>query len=179
MIAAALALMAGPTQAKDLLTSGAWTAFEHRDICGVQTKVANEVATAEIMIKYDRGGSNLYVQLFKSDWQFRSGIDVRANLQFDTVPHWVSGRTIARGTVGNTNAFVEFQVDPSYTADFLELIADSANLNVFWPNGDEPNWQSSMNGSRDVTRVFGQCIKNKGGAIVPPAETGSLGTKPF
>jgi hypothetical protein len=162
--AAALALMAGGAHSKDLLTSGVWTTYAHQsqELCGMYTRVQGDNANGEIHLKYEKSVGSLYLQFFKKQWDFRTrGRIVNAVVTFDTVRHDWQGRTAPKN--GGADAFVEFQISPAYSKDLLELFAESNVMTIEWPDGNEPNWISSMEGSRDVSWVFGGCMKTFGG----------------
>ena len=186
LIAAAVILLSTTVQARDELTSGLWT-YAHstnRNICTMKTQMGDgNPHRGMVFVKYQRGGDGLFVQLSKNTWEFERGQrpDIRANLKFDSVDHFVTGKAFSRRD--NRDAYIEFQVKPEYTADFLELFSEANMLTVNWPDGNEPDWNASMQGSRDVAASFTECVRFFGGPV--PADNygtsigGSPASRPF
>jgi hypothetical protein len=181
MIAAvALGLTAGAAQAQgNLITSGVWTSYMHADqgVCGMSTAVWGENANGEIHVKYEREGNRLLLQFFKRQWDFnRRDIPVFLTLSIDSVKHEVEGRAFP--SRNGADAFVELVISPGYTKDFLELFAEANSLNVVWKTGNEPDWSSVMEGSRNVSWIFQGCMRSQGGDPTQSTVTGSI-TRPF
>jgi hypothetical protein len=185
LAAAAMLLMATTAPAKELLTSGYWKSYvtEGNDgktpICGVQTEIQNRARTLSgtILVKYQRGGSGIFIQLFKSNWRFSTNkVPVKASVSFDSTRLNAEGTAyIDRLPDGSPVSYVEFWVVRSYSAGFVREFADSNRMLFEFPDGDEPNWTASLAGSREAAKVFVNCVKYYGGIPRDP----EVSTQPF
>jgi hypothetical protein len=180
--AAALVLMTTTAPAKDLLTSGYWKSYVMNGnagtpICGIQTIIENRARTASgmILVKYQKGGKYLFIQLFKSNWRFTANnVPVKATVSFDGT------RLNTEGTAyisEKGDSYVEFKVHPNWSNGFLQQFAEANRMAIEFIDGDEPNWSSSLAGSRNVAKVFAECVQYMGGVPRPPEA--DAGTQPF
>ena len=185
LTAAALMLLTTIAPAKDLLTSGYWTSFavngqdSKTPMCGMTTTITNSAQTASgmIMVKFQRGADHLFIQLYKTNWKFRSNnVPVKATVSFDGTRLNAEGTAYVKsGPDGEPTSYVEFTVHPSYTGGFIAEFSESNRMLIEFVDGDEPNWSSSLIGSRNVASVFADCVRYYGG--IPRAPEGS--TQPF
>ena len=180
LTAAAVILLSTTAQAqRNEITSGLWTYAQstNRNICTMKTQMGDgNPHRGMVMVKYQRGGEGLFVQVTKNTWEFERGSQIRANLKFDSVDHFVTGKSFPRRD--NRDAYIEFQVKAEYTADFLELFGEANFLTINWPDGNEPDWNAAMEGSRDVATNFTECVRFFGGPVPADNYGTSIGGSP-
>jgi hypothetical protein len=119
-----------------------------------------------ITVKYFANTDNLALQIFKASWRFPpQGVSIPVTVWFDKKPTYTGNGT---GYVAQTERgwpFVEIDVKPGVSVEFIEWFAAANYLSVQFMQGTEAPWQTTLVGSREATTVFAKCV----GSIHKPA----------
>ena len=143
---------------------GAWMTSAGKADNGVPMCVAALNGTdRSLFIKYNN--SALSVQLFKSNWNFPNTARINVNVQVDNAPilymEAVGIKDATDGTSYINFTFNSDQVDSAtgerYIVEFDNLLRSGLNINFNFPDGTEPSWTGSLNGSNAAMTEFNSC----------------------
>jgi hypothetical protein len=149
----------------------------------VETDVQNQSGDrGKIFLKFTKGGENIFLQLWKSSWKFGSQrIPVGATVNLDDIKLSATGYAYASNPSPPDNmsvSLVGFNVAKDYSIDFMTHFAEKNRLTIEFHEGNEPNWTSSLVGSREVAGAFAKCIGGLGG-IQGLGSSSRTPTQPF
>lgn len=113
-------------------------------------------------IKYEE--NTLFITVGKKSWNFYDGKPITFTMQIDNTLWNLHGKGYVNQWGG---AYIEYNLDQSETtptgaklpAAFLNLISNGSKITLGFPNGSEPNWQSSLNGSDAAVQQLKVCMK--------------------
>jgi hypothetical protein len=176
LCATALLMLTSIVSARDLVTSGYWKAYVTDDgiNCGMATKPDDN---RSVHIKFSRGGTELFIQIFRSSWRFPSDGAMDNRKLTD-----VSGAGVVRGAGMSSRVYntllnaVTFNVDLGYTNRFLDDLSKADWMTIDFFEGNEPRWTVNLIGTHATARSFANCIINMGGLQPRPPEAA---TQPY
>jgi len=161
---------------------GTWTAAYYsanndgNGMCTLYTRwQSNGKPVAGFYTKYIAGG-DIFIQLFKAGWAMPQGTLANVVLTFD------NGRTYkaqakARIT-SDSQRLLEFRIAPGDEATFLTVFADAYSAKLSFPDGNEPDWNADMRGSRETATAFKVCSAHLHKKNAPTQPTGPQASQP-
>ena len=167
MTAAALALLTTAAQAKPhtLFKGTYWQTFgmasndDGQPMCGMRT--GGDVTRLYIKWTPQNG---MKVQVWKSNWRLAEGTEVPFVLGFfdgakpgDNITLSTDGG-LAEPTEGGIGTSVFMTVSNENMAKLLKVFGDADRMTVNFPQGDEPQWNAKMEGSRKAADEFMHCM---------------------
>ncbi len=164
LIAAALvaACVAGPAWAEPqvIVHAGLWDAYSDKTasdipLCGIATTGADG---RRIAIEQTRGEKGLKLVLSKASWAIPNGSAVDVNIRFDSAPATPNHATGA----GNALTVV---IGFDTSVPFMRAFRNGSQIQVYFPNGNEPVWTGGLGGSSKAVDGFNQCRSS-----LPPSE---------
>jgi hypothetical protein len=149
-----------------LFKGGYWETFgiannnDGQSMCGMQANFNN---VGRLYVKWT-SQNGMWLQVWKPSWRVAKGIDVPFQLEFfdDAKPGDSYTITAAAGLAvpseGGLGSSVNMTVKKQDRADLLKVFGDADMLTVNFPQGDEPQWSTKMDGSRKAANEFMRCI---------------------
>jgi hypothetical protein len=162
--------------------AGVWDAFSGRNekggaVCGIGN--TNPTDNRRVSIRFDIGGTDTIITATKPDWAIPDGTQIRVVMQIGLNTPWTEQ--------GNGhNHSVSWILDRSAMQPFDQQFASASSMTLTFPDGNEPPWNASLNGSSAITATFARCINDltsqvqaakAAGAAAPPPAQGA--TQPF
>src|SRR5262245_61053472 len=145
---------------RDITKSGDWLAFRSENHCGMRTIVGdvNTNTSGAIMVKFDRGQSQIYMHLFFQQWEFIAKDDVNISVKIDDDFYHLIGQTYADDNPAENVNLIEIPIAPENTDAFLNQFDEGKTIEVHFPAGSDlgGDWMASLNGSSLITHVFGK-----------------------
>jgi hypothetical protein len=174
--------------------SGGWSAFAGSNdggtpMCGMSIIGSN---ARHAMIKWQLGGSGIFVQLFKQSWNIPPGTKMPIVVQFDRATPFEGVATHRDRTIIEVwlqNGSEEGTADIFWR--FMDQFMAADKMYFSFPGGSENSWVASMDGSEKVGRAFTRCIAtyyerygkqsqpHRGGDATQPYSGGSEATQPY
>jgi len=164
---AAMFATAAHADMRDITKSGDWLAFRSENHCGMRTIVGDVLTNTSgaIMVKFDRGQSQIYMHLFFEPWDFIAKEDVNISVKIDDDFYHLVGQTFNDDNPQEGVNLIEIPIAPENTDAFLNQFALGKTIEVHFPAGSDlgADWLASLNGSSLITHVFGKCVAAMGG----------------
>src|SRR5262245_12397090 len=164
---AAMFATAAHAEMRDITKSGDWLAFRSEEHCGMRTIVGDVLTNTSgaIMVKFDRGQSQIYMHLFFEQWEFPTKENVNISVKIDGFYHHLVGQTYADDNPAENVNLIEIPIAPESTDIFLNQFALGKTIEVHFPADRDlgADWLASLNGSSLITHVFNKCVANMGG----------------
>jgi uncharacterized iron-regulated membrane protein len=138
-------------QPQRLASAGLWTAFAatqaDRQICGIATTGADG---RQIVVQQLSGESGIQVALEKPSWSIPDATVVDLAFQFD------GGTAVGERANGSgTRLTVDLPFDRSVA--FMRSFRYGGQIQVHFPNGNEPVWTGGLRGSSAMVDTFNDC----------------------
>lgn len=160
---------------------GAWSVYSMvtpagRDVCGM---VAQGSEGRRVHVQHVRGGNYLLFQAFKASWRIPPGTRMAISMRIDQGAAWAAPQ--ARGQRNSMQWTMSTGI-PRFETEFR----NGSRLILSFPDGSEPDWAVSLNGSSEAMARMVTCIRAHGGepsqpfggSPTPPAQP-SQPTQPF
>lgn len=156
--------------------AGSWDAFSgHADggqaFCGIGS--TSPADGRSLSIRFDLGGQNVEFTIGKPDWSIPDGTQAIILMQVGSETPWTEQ------AVGSGRR-MHWSMDQAAVQSFDVQFRRASAMTLTFPNGNEPPWTISLNGSTAIDNTFGRCItdlsqreQTAGQAGGPPA------TQPF
>jgi hypothetical protein len=178
---AALALLTGlPAQAADhttMFASNYWrvTHIAHNSMgvsmCNMQSQMTfAHGITGFVMIKWQKGQPNPFIQLGKTNWRFSNDLQVPFSIKLDNGHREFVGVSTIPATAPNSIVLLA-NVAKDEGDGWLDNFAASKTMIINFRNGNEPQWPVKMTGSRDASKAFRSCLKSLENGASPEAST--------
>jgi hypothetical protein len=182
LTAAALATTIATTpvaaQVRNIAGSGSWVAFtgkanDGKPVCGMTA--SNTTTGRFINIKWFKGNKHLTLQAFAKGWNLPVGVQMPVHVNFDESDERREFVGIGNKGGKSTYDFVEFRLHGDFFTDFMEEVGGANRMIITFPDGNELPWAVDMTGSRDISRVFTNCIANTLPTPAPQATQPHIG----
>lgn len=120
-----------------------------------------------------QGGSHpaLFGELGKASWSIPNGRSIAMDFRVDRDP-------IFHVSADGSGRLVQWLVVGNGTRRFIRDFKDGETLLVDFPDGDEPTWRISLDGSYKATGVFSRCIAHMPSSTEPYGKSGAQGAGP-
>jgi hypothetical protein len=180
-------LLSSVAMAKAMGQWGTWSAFEvlalsGRLMCGSQLSGRDRV----LLLKYEAGTDVLTIHLVKNGWTIPRGQKMKIIMQVDRAPPMsLSGYGGGQLPVYSDWGIVEITLglddiwsvtEKPQISEVINLLSSGKLVHFTFPDGDEPQWEGSLLGSRQALDAQARCIANLTRSTQPFADRP---TQPF
>jgi hypothetical protein len=184
---AASTLLSSVAMAEAIGQWGTWSAFEvlalsGRMMCGSQLSGRDRV----LLLKYEAGTDVLTIHLVKNGWTIPKGQKMKIIMQVDVAPPmslygYGGGQLPVYSSWGIVEITLGLNDIWSVTgkpqiSEVINLLSSGKVVDFTFPDGDEPQWEGSLSGSRQALDAQGRCIANLTRSTQPYA---GRPTRPF
>jgi hypothetical protein len=148
--------------------SGNWDAFSGRSgnaaVCGFGTSNASDGRA--LAVRMDVPGTTVTFTASKPGWSIPDGTHIRVVMQIglDT--------PVTEAAVGK-DASVTWTMGAAALAGFQARFGAASSMTLTFPDGNEPPWRLSLNGSSAVTGTFNRCVADLTQQMKSAASAGS------
>lgn len=123
-------------------------------MCSLWTRwTTNGQPVAALYTKYV-AGRLIFVQLFKAGWSMPDGTEAKVQWSFDDETYSATAITY---TDKQGQKYLQFRIANGDEAKFLGQFAEANRATVTFPDGNEPDWNADMFGSRETAIAFKRC----------------------
>lgn len=123
-------------------------------LCALVTSPVSGSTIKSVAVKSLGGNDHLNVTLYKDSWSIPQGTTISITLDF------MDNQPLALEAYGD-GKFIDISLPHEATAIFLGLMKGSKFLKVGFPNGDEPEWAVSLDGSHQHMKEFVSCAMSQ------------------
>jgi hypothetical protein len=140
-------------------------------MCNMQSQMTfAHGITGFVMIKWQKGQPNPFIQLGKTNWRFPNDLQVPFSIRLDNGHREFVGVSTIPATAPNSIVLLA-NVAKDEGDGWLDNFAASKTMIINFRNGNEPQWSVKMTGSRDASKSFQSCIKILEKDAVPEGAT--------
>jgi hypothetical protein len=134
--------------------AGSWDAFsghtdQGQDFCGIGT--TNQTDWRGFSIRFTIGGEAVEFAASKPTWSIPADTHLTVTLQVGTDPPWTEQ---AKGS-GHR---LHWSMDQTAVQLFDTQFRQATTMTLSFPDGNEPVWTLSLDGSTAIDNTFGRCI---------------------
>ncbi|MBB3896682.1 hypothetical protein [Roseococcus suduntuyensis] len=161
------------TQTTPLGRYGAWTVYAMvtpagRDVCGM---VASGAEGRRLHIQHVRNTNFILFQAHKASWTIPQGTRMQINMRIDQGAGWTAPQATGQGRSAHWTL-------RSGLSRFEAEFRNGSRLTLTFPQGNEPEWSVSLNGSSEAMARLVTCMRSHGneptqpfgGAPTPPGQ---------
>jgi hypothetical protein len=180
-LVAGLAPGAAVAQVRTYYRAGAWDAFSGRNDkggaeCGIGTTLPD---LRRLTVQFTIGGTDTVFSASKPDWSIPDNTPVTVVMQIGLNTPWTEQAT------GHGHA-IDWSLDPGAMPLFDQQFRGASSMTVTFPNGNEPPWSLSLDGSTEISETITRCVRDltrqveAAGPTPPPSGPVPQGaTQPF